>query len=150
MNHKEYTEAVERKEYPSDPMCPLGSKFENAAGEILNLIESCPVNSIAIIKSFAGSERSHHLHKTADHFLFILDGELEYYERTLDEDPDTIKPIIYKTNEMFYTPPLKLHLVRFLKDTTLISIGSNPRSKLDHESDLIRINFFDKNAKISI
>ena len=142
MNHKEYTQAVEKKEYPTDPICPLGSKFENSAGVIQNLIEKCSLNSVAIVESKAGSERSNHWHKEGDHFLYCLKGSFEYYERDIDST-NYIK-IIVSTGMMIYTPPKKIHLTVFLEDTTMISIGSNPRSHEDHENDLVREKFFNE------
>jgi quercetin dioxygenase-like cupin family protein len=140
MNHKDYTEAVEKKDYPTDPICPIGSKFENAAGVIQNLIEKCSVNSVAIIESKAGSERSNHWHKAGDHFLYCLKGTFYYYER--DIDSEEYQMTLVKTGMMVYTPPRKVHLTVFLEDTTLISIGSNPRSHEAHEDDLVREKFF--------
>lgn len=141
MNHKEYTEAVEKKEYPKDPLCPLGSKFENAAGVIQNIIENCPVNSVAIIHSVKNSIRSNHYHKLGGHFLFCLYGKFEYYERNINEDSKDIKPLIIEKNMMVFSGPMKIHKTIFLEDTMLVSIGLNPRDKYNHENDLVRIEF---------
>lgn len=142
MKHIEYTTAVEFKEYPEDVMVPLGSSFMDDRGTIQNLIESAPINAVAIIHSKAGTERSNHWHKESDHYLYCLSGKFEYYERELDQDPNDVKPIIINAGEMVYTKPRVIHLTKFLEDTVLVSLGSNSRSHDAHESDLIRENFF--------
>lgn len=145
MNHKEYCQAVENKKYPKNPICPIGSSFINDAGEIKNIIESCNLNSVAIIHSFANKARSNHYHTNENyHFLFCISGLFEYYERDIDEvvNEETFKPILVKAGEMIFTPPNKVHLIIFKQDTVLLSLGKNPRDHSSHEETLIREKFF--------
>jgi quercetin dioxygenase-like cupin family protein len=142
MDHREYTKAVEEKNYPTDRMCPLGSKFEDDRGMIQNLIESAGVNAVAIIHSKAGSKRSNHYHLESDHYLYIVSGSLLYYERLPNESSANIAPTFVTAGEIIFTPPGVVHLTEFLSDTVMISIGSNPRSHHHHENDLVREEFF--------
>lgn len=144
MKHKEYTALVESSTPPLDRSVPLGSSFEDDRGSILNLIESAELNSVAIIHSKAGTERSNHFHKASDHYLYVMKGKMEYYERKPEEDSTGIVPILYEAGSMVYTPPGVVHLTRFLEDTVLISIGSRGRSHLLHEEDLVRERFFNE------
>lgn len=118
----------------------LGEKFEDSRGIIQNILNE-PINAVAIIKSKAGSVRSNHWHRENDHYLYILSGSLEYYERNINENGKNIKPIIYKTGEMFYTPPQKVHKVCFLEETILLSLGKNIKTHEAHEADLVREEF---------
>jgi quercetin dioxygenase-like cupin family protein len=118
----------------------LGTKFENHNGIIQNILNE-PINAVAIITSKAGSIRSNHYHKLNDHHLYILSGSLEYYERDLDENGKDIKPTIYKSGDMFYTGPMKVHKVVFLEDCVMLSLGKNIKTHEAHEADLVRENF---------
>lgn len=146
LDHKTYTGLVDAKQYPDERMAPLGSRFEDERGAIQNLIENASVTSVAFISSLKGTERSQHLHKHSDHYLYLLKGKMEYYERLPDEDASTILPMIISAGMMVYTRPGVVHVTRFLEDTEMISIGSNPRTHDLHEEDLIRMNFFEKIA----
>ena len=97
----------------------LENPFIDNRGIIQNILNQS-INAVAIITSKKGSIRSNHYHKENDHYLYIMSGSLEYYERELDEIGSNIKPIVYKTGEMFYTGPNKVHKVVFLEDTVTI------------------------------
>lgn len=118
----------------------LGTHFNDARGVIQNLLDKS-VNAIAIITSKAGSVRSNHMHLKNDHYLYIVSGEMEYYERDPEEDGSIIQPIVFTTGEMIYTPPGKVHKTVFLKDTVMLSFGKERRTHDLHEEDLIRIEF---------
>ncbi len=114
--------------------------FIDERGIIQNIL-NIPINAVAIITSKVGSIRSNHWHKDNDHYLYILSGSLEYYERDLNEDGNAINPVIFKTGEMFYTPPRKVHKVIFLEDTIMLSLGKNIKTHVAHEEDLVREEF---------
>ena len=118
----------------------LEKPFTDDRGVIQNILNS-PINAVALITSKAGSVRSNHWHKENDHYLYIVSGSVEYYERDLNEDGNKIKPVIFKAGEMFYTPPLKVHKVVFLTDTVMLSLGKNIKTHEAHEEDLVREEF---------
>jgi quercetin dioxygenase-like cupin family protein len=139
MNNKKYTQLVEQEQYPENPIVPLDDPFTNKNGIIQNLLNAS-VNGVAIIHSVAGSIRSNHYHQQDFHYLYVLSGSMEYYERGIDEE-FTGKPLMVKTGEMVFTPPLKIHKTVFLQDTVLISMSKRNRDHSLHEEDLIRIKF---------
>lgn len=119
---------------------PLGTQYQDERGYIQNILNQ-PFNSAAIITSHGGTERSNHMHLNNDHYLYILSGSLEYYERNLDEDGSQIKPVVFTEGEMFYTPPGKVHKVVFMQPTVLLSLGKEIKTHEAHEADLIRVIF---------
>lgn len=118
----------------------LETPFIDARGIIQNIL-NIPINAVALITSKAGTVRSNHWHKENDHYLYIISGSVEYYERDLEEDGKTIKPVIFKAGEMFYTPPRKVHKVIFLEDTLMLSLGTYIKTHDAHESDIVREEF---------
>lgn len=135
----EYMEAIAKEEYPTDPIVPLAHQFKDERGTILNLIFS-DIKSVALISSHKGTERSNHYHKTDSHFLFVLFGEMEYYERNL-EDPFDDTHIIVKQGQMVFTPPLKVHKTVFTKDTLLLSCSKQTRTYELHKEDMVKENY---------
>jgi quercetin dioxygenase-like cupin family protein len=136
MQNKEYTTAVENKQYPKTPFVSLDIPFVDDRGSIQNIVNT-PINGVAIITSKAGSIRSNHYHQKDWHFLYVLSGEMEYYERGLDE-VFTGQPLIVKSGEMVFTPPLRIHKTIFRQDTILVSMSKNFRDHESHEEDVIR------------
>lgn len=118
----------------------LEPPFIDNRGIIQNIL-NIPINAVALITSKAGAVRSNHWHKENDHYLYILSGSLEYYERALGEDGKDIKPVIYKIGDMFYTGPMKVHKVVFIEDTVMLSLGKNIKTHESHEADLVREDF---------
>jgi len=139
MNNKEYTTSVEEKKYPKDANVPLDEPFVDERGFIQNLLNA-PVNGAAIITSKAGSIRSNHYHKEDFHYLYVVSGSMEYYERGLDEK-FVGEPLIIKAGQMVFTPPMKIHKTVFLEDSVLVSLSKRNRDHDSHESDLIRAEF---------
>lgn len=117
----------------------LPTPFIDERGVIQNLVNTS-INGAAIITSKAGSIRSNHYHKTDFHYLYVISGSMEYYERTLEEKFDG-EPLIIGAGEMVFTPPLKVHKTVFLQDTVMISLSKRNRDHDSHEEDLIRIEF---------
>jgi len=136
MNNKEYSNLVDEENYPEDNIVPLDLPFIDQRGLIQNLLNT-PINGVAVIVSNAGSIRSNHYHKTDFHYLYVLSGSMEYYERDLDEE-FVGKPLIVNAGQMVFTPPLKVHKTVFLQDTVLISCSKRNRDHDSHEEDVIR------------
>lgn len=139
MKNKEYTDLVDKQEYPEDPIVSLDPPFIDDRGMIQNLL-NCNINGAAIITSKKGSERSNHYHKDDFHYLYVVMGSMEYYERGLDEK-FVGKPLVVKAGQMVFTPPMKVHKTIFLENTTLISFSKRNRDHTSHESDVIREEF---------
>lgn len=138
MNNKEYTDLVEKEEFPENPLVPLDKPFINDAGVIQNLL-NCKIGAVAIIDSKCNSVRSNHWHKSSWHYLYIVSGRVRYYERNLDGTDVIIKD--YKEGDMFFTPPNKVHKTQFLTDCIMISLGKESKDHETHEKDIIREEF---------
>lgn len=137
MKNKEYTDAVEKKQYPSDSLVPLDTPFIDDRGSIQNLLNTA-IHGAAIITSKTGSIRSNHWHREDFHYLYVMSGSMEYYEREVGTSSNSQAPIIVKTGQMVFTPPNKVHKTVFLEDTVLLSFSKRNRDHDSHEEDLVR------------
>lgn len=138
MKNKEYTDLVGKEEFPMDPLVPLDAPFVNDAGIIQNLL-NCHVGAVAIIHSKKGSVRSQHYHLSNWHYLYVVSGEVKYFERNLDGTE--LMTRTYVAGDMFFTPPNKVHKTEFMSDTILISLGKESKDHLSHENDIVREEF---------
>ena len=98
---------------PKKVKVKLVGNFNDNRGQILNITNSL-FRSCAIIKSKKNSIRANHYHKKDWHYCYVLKGEIEYYHRVhgLETKP---KKIIIKAGELFFTPPMVDHEMKFLE-----------------------------------
>jgi quercetin dioxygenase-like cupin family protein len=114
-----------------------GPAFVNAAGSISNIAIG-EFSTVSIIRSKAGSYRSRHYHSQDSHTLYVLSGEMYYFERELDGEYNS-QPIVVREGESIYTGPLLAHQTYFPVATVLLSMSRLPRDHDSHESDVNRL-----------
>ncbi len=111
--------------------------FVDPRGEIRNLLDqSC--GGVQIIWSKAGSRRSDHSHVRDGHWLWILSGSCEYYERPVGAKG---KPehATMRAGDMVFTGPGLEHATLFPEDTVMVCMSLRPRDHASHEEDLVRL-----------
>ena len=120
----------------------LPDPWKDIRGCIQNLLEldakAAPIRGVSFITSRARTTRSNHYHKTDGHWLYVISGEMDYWERPLDAAKYPQHPLIVKTGEMVYTGPLMWHRTYFRDETLLLSLSLNARDHVGHESDVVR------------
>ena len=116
----------------------LPEPFRNGAGVIQNLVDKGPFEGVAIIESRAGSVRSNHYHRTDWHYLYLVSGQMLYWERDVGAT-ELPEPLVVRAGQMVFTPPLREHACKFLADTTMVSISRLGRDHEAHEADLVRL-----------
>jgi quercetin dioxygenase-like cupin family protein len=137
MTNTEYTEMVDRGEWPKEVIVPLDTPFVNSNGVIQNLVLK-PMNSVAVIISVKDSIRANHYHKTDWHYSYVVSGSIEYYWRSVG-DVNPPKHILVKAGQVFFTPPMTEHAMVFPEATTFITMARNIRTHENHEADVVRI-----------
>jgi oxalate decarboxylase/phosphoglucose isomerase-like protein (cupin superfamily) len=112
--------------------------FKSAAGVIDNLRHGGLPGTVSVLYCVAGSVRANHYHKEDEHWLYVVDGEVEYYERAIGETE--LPPVQrFYEREMFYTPPMREHAMRFPEGAVLVSMSSRSRTHEEHEADVVRL-----------
>jgi quercetin dioxygenase-like cupin family protein len=138
-NNLNYTQLVEKSEFPRQAEVPLDDFFNDARGEITNLLLT-PITSVARITSKSGSVRANHYHKTDWHYAFVESGQILYFEREIGS-LELPEPAIFKPGQMFFTRPNVEHAMLFPVDSVFYTFAKNIRSHDNHESDLERVSF---------
>lgn len=114
-------------------------------GGILSIVD-IPVRNVSIIKCVAGSIRSNHYHKKDGHFIYVLQGEIEYFCQAIrgNHPRGPVRCHRVHAGDSIFTPPRELHSTFFPIATTLIVSSLLPRDQKNYEKDTIRISLLTK------
>jgi hypothetical protein len=113
----------------------------DSRGEILSIVDA-KIQNVSIITSNANIIRSNHYHKKDFHFMYVLEGKIDYFYKTINDD--TVNYIeVLKGNNIF-TPNLEIHATYFPVPTKLIVSSGFPRDQKTYEKDTVRVDFLNK------
>jgi len=127
----------ERQDWPKTTIVKLEKPFVDDRGEIQPLVD-VPMESCVLIRSKKGTVRADHYHQTDWHYCYVVEGEIEYFERPTGSDEEPHKTVI-QAGQMFWTGPMADHTMVFTKDTTFLTFGRNSRTQEVYEADVVRI-----------
>ena len=108
----------------------------DSRGEILSIVDEKTAN-VSIITCNPGSIRSNHYHYKDFHFMYVLEGDFDYFFK--DIDSETINYLRVKEGETIFTPPMEIHACYFPSKTRLIVSSKNPRDQETYEADTVRV-----------
>jgi len=128
----------EQKYWPKKVVVDLEEAFLDSRGGIQPLVD-LPMKSCVLITSKKGTVRANHYHKTDWHFCYVLEGAIEYHYRDHGENKEA-NIVVIKKGQLFFTPPLVDHAMKFIEDTTFLTLGRNSREQKSYEADVERID----------
>ena len=114
------------------------SRNSDSRGEILSIVDDL-VSNVSIITCNADSIRSNHYHLKDYHYMYVLEGEMNYFFKEIDSDKVNYLKVL--KNQNIFTPPMEIHATHFPVMTTLIVTSRNPRDKETYEKDTVRVDF---------
>ena len=126
-----------KNQLPKTVKVKLSKIFADDRGHILNIVNKL-FRSCALIKSKKNSIRANHYHKKDWHYCYVLKGRIEYYYRKHNSNLK-VKKIIIKSGELFFTPPMIDHAMKFPEYTEFITLGRGSRTKIDYDKDTHKI-----------
>jgi len=131
----------EQAHWPKVPLVALDTPFADARGAIQPLAD-LTMESASLITSAPGTVRANHYHKTDWHYCYLLSGAMDYYHRPhgSDEEPERVR---VNAGDMVFTPPLVDHAMKFLEETSFLTLSRNPRDQESYEADVVRIQLID-------
>jgi oxalate decarboxylase/phosphoglucose isomerase-like protein (cupin superfamily) len=107
----------------------------DARGEILSIVDE-PVQNVSIITCNPGAIRSNHYHHHDFHFMYVLEGEIDYFYK--DVDSGEVKYLKVRSGDNIFTPDNELHATYFPVKTRLIVSSKFPRDQETYEKDTVR------------
>lgn len=111
---------------------------QDSRGGILSIVDE-PVENVSIITCTPGSIRSNHYHHKDFHFMYVVEGDFDYFFKEVDTGDVCYNRV--KVGETIFTPPNEVHACYFPNATTLIVSSKNPRDQKTYESDTVRVEF---------
>ena len=111
---------------------------EDSRGGILSIVDE-PVNNVSIITCKPGSIRSNHYHLEDFHFMYVLEGDFDYFCK--DINTGEVCYFRVKEGQTIFTPPIEEHACYFPNKTALIVSSKNPRDQETYEADTVRVEF---------
>ena len=127
----------ERAGWPKTIVVELEKPFVDERGSIQPLVD-VPMESCVLISSKKGTVRANHYHQTDWHYCYVLEGEIEYWERPTGSTEAPAKTVL-KAGQMFFTGPMLDHAMVFTKDSSFLTFGRNSRAQDVYEADVVRI-----------
>ena len=121
-----------------DVLIGLPPPYADDRGAIQMLIDF-PIGSASVITSKKGSIRGNHYHKEDDHYCFLASGRIQYHYRTT-ESGDPPESLIIEPGQMFYSPPMVEHTMRFLEDSVFYVFAKLNRDQESYEADVVRVH----------
>ena len=107
-------------------------------GEILSIVDES-VNNVSIITCNPGALRSNHYHHTDFHFMYVLEGEIDYFFK--DIGSEEVSYLKVRTGDTIFTPDNEIHATYFPIKTRLIVSSKFPRDQATYEKDTVRVSF---------
>ena len=119
-------------------LIPNVQRDSDARGGILSIVDD-QVQNVSIITCNAGAIRSNHYHLTDWHFMYVVEGAIDYFFK--DVDGEEVTYLRVSKGDNIFTPPMEIHATYFPVDTTLIVSSKLPRDQETYEADTVRVPF---------
>ena len=110
-------------------------------GSILSIVDNS-IKNVSIIECKAGVIRSNHYHREDYHYMYVLQGEIDYFYTDLERKH--INYINVNKDEIIFTPKMEIHATHFPIETKLRVSSMLPRDQLTYENDTVRVEFINQ------
>jgi len=113
------------------------SVFEDARGQIVDILENEPIEYVTIISSKKGMVRGNHYHKESVQYTYVLKGSLKIVSQMPGQEVETT---IIKPGDLVFTPPLERHTLVAQEDSEFLVLTRGPRGGKNYERDTYRLD----------
>ena len=124
--------------YKKSKILPIIERSNDNRGSILSIVDHQVLN-VSIIESQKNTIRSNHYHKKDFHFMYVLEGEIDYFYKSLENEK--VKYLKVSQGNTIFTPNLEIHATYFPVNTKLVVSSGFARDKKTYEEDTVRIEF---------
>ena len=110
--------------------------FEDQRGQITDIIQHTPFDSVTLITCVGGADRGNHYHKESIQYTYVLSGRI----RARTQPPDgPVEVADLVAGDLLESPPLVRHALLALEDSVLLIITRGPRGGKGYEEDTFRV-----------
>lgn len=124
--------------YKKSVILPFEQSKEDERGYIKSIINQ-PSTNTSIIMCMPGSVRANHYHLRDWHYMYILEGSMDYF--FFDNDLNKVCFMSLKKDQIVFTPPKEVHATYFSEKTKLVVVSYLARDEISYEADTRRVSF---------
>lgn len=111
--------------------------FADKRGEITDIVENVPFDSLTLITCNKGAVRANHFHKETVQYTYLLSGSCRY----VSQQPGApMEEAIVAKGDLVVSPPLESHAFEALEDSVLLAFCKGPRAGTQYETDTFRLS----------
>lgn len=115
----------------------IPANFSDDRGQITDIIENQPVDSITLLTTKKDAIRGNHYHGETTQYLYILEGSCTYYSQ---KDGAAVTVETARKGDLIITPPLEHHAFEALEDSLFLAFCHGPRGGTQYETDTFRLD----------
>ena len=116
----------------------INPEFTDSRGVISRLLElDNRFKAVLLITSKAGAIRANHYHTRDIHYTYLVSGKFEYTEKGIDDS--NIESQVIESGDLVITPAKRIHAMKFLEDSVIIVLTTEPRDQKMYEKDTVRV-----------
>lgn len=101
------------------------------------------INETLIMTCKKGAIRANHYHKHDTHYMYLIEGKYEYLTRDMRKKNAPLKKEVILPGQLVVSPPMVAHKVRYLKDSLVVVLTTEPRDQKSYEKDTVRLEVED-------
>jgi len=114
----------------------IPANFSDERGQITDIIENQPVDSITLLTTKKDAIRGNHYHAETTQYLYILEGSCNYYSQKGDAAA-TVETAT--KGDLIITPPQERHAFEAAEDSLFLAFCHGPRGGTQYETDTVRL-----------
>ena len=95
---------------------------EDVRGSIKSIVDY-KISNVSIITSNSNSIRSNHYHIKDFHFMYVLEGKIDYFFKGIDDDNDNMSYLEVNIGDTIFTPKMEVHCTFFQLKQNLLSLA---------------------------
>lgn len=115
----------------------LKPAFHDDRGDITDILQHVPVDSVTLITCVKGAIRANHYHKESIQYSYVISGEIIAYSQMPEME---LKSCHLRAGDMLTSPPMESHALHAAEDSVLIIITKGPRGGGRYEDDTFRVS----------
>jgi uncharacterized RmlC-like cupin family protein len=115
----------------------LAPAFQDQRGQITDIIQHTPFDSVSIITCVCGADRGNHYHKESIQYTYVLSGRIRARTQSPDGPVEVADLVV---GDLLESPPLVRHALLALEDSIVLIITRGPRGGKGYEDDTFRVS----------
>lgn len=119
------------------PLVEIPQIFKDDRGLIANIADG-DLGDVALITSNFDSIRANHYHKNDWHLSYLVSGTIVYTWKAIHGQDEG--EIVIEAGQLFYTPKMVAHRMKFVVESTFVAISKLNRNKENYEADTNRLD----------